>query len=156
MEVAETGNFATYFCGSPACQSTPHLYISSLATWSRDSILSRTWKKQFSLVPAFEQSGGEGSLLLLTIRSKSSVRSVAFSSDGTRIVSGSGDGYVRVWDASTGAELRKLNGHSYIVVSVAFSSDGNRIVYGLEDKSVGVWGDSTGAEMSVGNRYKRS
>src|SRR5258705_586301 len=35
-----------------------------------------TWKQQFSLVPAFEQTGQEGSLLLLTIRSKSSVTSV--------------------------------------------------------------------------------
>jgi WD40 repeat protein len=58
------------------------------------------------------------------------VRSVAFSSDGTRIVSGSDDKSVRVWDASTGAELKKLNGHTDYVWSVAFSSDGTRIVSG--------------------------
>jgi WD40 repeat protein len=50
--------------------------------------------------------------------------SVAFSHDGTRIVSGSEDNSVRVWDASTGAELQQLNGHSGTVNSVAFSHDG--------------------------------
>jgi WD40 repeat protein len=36
------------------------------------------------------------------------VNSVAFSSDGTQIVSGSGDESVRVWDASTGFEVKVL------------------------------------------------
>src|SRR5260221_674843 len=108
-EVAEASNFATYFGGSPASQSTPHLYISSLATWSRDSHLSRMWKKQFSHLPAFEQIGGEGSLPLLTIQDKQ-FYSVAFSSDGTRIVSASNNWSVQVWDASTGAEWGRFSG----------------------------------------------
>jgi WD40 repeat protein len=58
------------------------------------------------------------------------VYSVAFSPDGTRIVSGSDDNSVRVWDASTGAELKVLNGHTGPVLSVAFSPDGTRIVSG--------------------------
>ena len=41
----------------------------------------------------------------------SSDLSVAFSHDGIRIVSGSDDKSVRVWDASTGAALHQLNGH---------------------------------------------
>ena len=39
------------------------------------------------------------------------MKSVAFSHDGTHIVSGSGDISVRVWDAITGAALLQLNGH---------------------------------------------
>jgi WD40 repeat protein len=73
------------------------------------------------------------------------VWSVAFSSDGTRIVSGSFDNSVRVWDASTGAELKTLNGHTGYVSSVAFSSDGTRIVSGSSDNSVRVWDALTGA-----------
>jgi WD40 repeat protein len=46
---------------------------------------------------------------------------------------------VRVWDASTGAELKVLNGHTETVHSVAFSPDGTRIVSGSSDKSVRVW-----------------
>ena len=41
-----------------------------------------------------------------------SVRSVGWSSDGSRIVSGSMDGSVRVWDAVTGVEQLVLDGHN--------------------------------------------
>jgi WD40 repeat protein len=34
------------------------------------------------------------------------VRSVAFSWHGTRIVSGSDDGLVKIWDVATGVEVR--------------------------------------------------
>ena len=64
------------------------------------------------------------------------VKSVAFSHDGIHIVSGSLDNSVRVWDASTGAELQELNGHADFVNSVAFSLDGIHIVSGSSDKSV--------------------
>jgi WD40 repeat protein len=49
------------------------------------------------------------------------------------------DESVRVWDASTGTELKVLNGHTEDVNSVAFSADGTRIVSGSSDKSVRVW-----------------
>jgi WD40 repeat protein len=63
------------------------------------------------------------------------VISVAFSSDGTRIVSGSYDKSVRVRDASTGKQLIALNGYTNDVISVTFSSDGTRIVSGSGDRS---------------------
>ena len=60
-----------------------------------------------------------------------SVRSVAFSSDGSRIVSGSADETVKIWNAATGEVENTLQGHSGFVRSVAFSSDGSRIVSGI-------------------------
>jgi len=49
------------------------------------------------------------------------VYTVAFSPDGTRIVSGSSDLTVRVWDANTGQPVgNPLTGHGGIVKSVAF------------------------------------
>ena len=83
------------------------------------------------------------------------VTSVAFSSDETRIVSGSYDQSVRVWDASTGAELMALNGHTDWVTSVAFSSDGTRIVSGSSDQSVRVWDVSMGAETMLNDHAGR-
>src|SRR5262249_29540216 len=49
------------------------------------------------------------------------VESVAFSPDGKRIVSGSKDCTVRVWDADTGTETLCLTRHKGRVESVAFS-----------------------------------
>ena len=76
-----------------------------------------------------------------------SVSSVAFSPDGKRIVSGSRDTTLKVWDASTGQETLTLKGHSGSVYSVAFSPDGTRIVSGSFDKTLKVWDASTGQEI---------
>lgn len=62
----------------------------------------------------------------------SSVNSVAFSPDGQRIASGSGDNSVRVWDFYTGESLAELLGHTLSVRSVAFSFDGQRIASGVK------------------------
>jgi len=148
-EVGEAANFATYFTGSPAAESTPHLYISALATWSQDTSLCRNWKKQFSRIPVFAHTKGSVDLPLMTIPAKGQILAVAFSRDGTRIVSGSYDNSVRVWDASTGAELNTLKGHTNSVNSVAFSRDSTRIVSGSDDESVRVWDVSTGVELNM-------
>ena len=56
---------------------------------------------------------------------------------------------MRVWDASTGHELKVLEGHTDVVNSVAFSRDGKQIVSGSQDKSVRVWDASMGHELTV-------
>ncbi|PPQ87184.1 hypothetical protein CVT25_015071 [Psilocybe cyanescens] len=85
-----------------------------------------------------------------------SVLSVGFSGDGTHIVSCSSDKSVRVWDVSTGAELKVLNGHMDKVSSATFSSDGTRIISSSWDNSVRVWDASTGAELTVLNGHMDS
>jgi WD40 repeat protein len=67
------------------------------------------------------------------------VGSVGWSPDGSRIVSGSSDDTVRVWDADTGVEQAVLNGHTGLVLSVWWSPDGSRIVSGSGDATVRVW-----------------
>ena len=53
------------------------------------------------------------------------VNSVAFSPDGSRLASGSGDSTVRVWNVATGQVEQTLEGHSGLAYSVAFSPGGN-------------------------------
>ena len=56
-------------------------------------------------------------------------------------------------DASTGAALQQLNGHTDTVNSVEFSHDGINIVSGSSDKSVWVWDASTGAALQQLNGH---
>jgi WD40 repeat protein len=77
------------------------------------------------------------------------VYSAAFSPDGRRIVSASGDKTLRVWDAATGAQLAILRGHTEDVNSVAFSPDGRRIVSASGDRTVRVWDAASDAQVTV-------
>jgi WD40 repeat protein len=73
---------------------------------------------------------------------------VAFSPDGTRIVSGSYDSTIRIWDAQTGEEvIEPFTGHTSIIQSVAFSPDGTRIVSGSYDRTIRIWDAQTGEEV---------
>jgi WD40 repeat protein len=67
------------------------------------------------------------------------VSSIAFSSDGLCIVSGSQDYTIRIWDAVSGAALNTLEGHTSGVNSIAFSPNGLRIVSGSDDHTIRLW-----------------
>ena len=65
---------------------------------------------------------------------------VAFSPDGKRIVSGSWDKTLRLWDAETGKPIgQPLTGHEDPVGNIAFSPDGKRIVSGSWDNTLRLW-----------------
>jgi len=64
------------------------------------------------------------------------VTSVAFSSDGRQVLSGSDAHTVKLWDTATGALMRTFRGHSGVVTSVAFSPDGRYVLSGSNDHTV--------------------
>jgi WD40 repeat protein len=70
-----------------------------------------------------------------------------FSADGNRLVSGSSDGSIRIWNAATGLLVKVLTGHNSSVHSVSTSSDGTRIVSGSLDKTVRIWDAETGQQV---------
>jgi WD40 repeat protein len=57
------------------------------------------------------------------------VYSIAFSGDGQRLATGSGDRKIKLWE-TTGVEMLTLRGHNRPVTCLAFSSDGRRLVSG--------------------------
>ena len=72
------------------------------------------------------------------------VWSVAFSPDGT-LASGSADGAIRLWDATTEQPLNTLEGHTDDVWSVAFSRDGSTLASGSADGTILLWDAATGS-----------
>lgn len=65
---------------------------------------------------------------------------VAFSPDGSRLVSGSDDKTIRLWNTYTGRSLGEpIRGHQGEVRAIAFSPDGSRILSGSTDMTVRVW-----------------
>ena len=83
------------------------------------------------------------------------VSSVSWSPDGTRIVSGSYDNTLRIWDAASGESLQTLGPDEGIarflnffnqtsIHAVAWSPDGTRIVSGSDDNTLRIWDASTG------------
>ncbi|MEY4351760.1 MAG: hypothetical protein RLZZ609_1, partial [Cyanobacteriota bacterium] len=99
---------------------------------------------QDALAKALSQIDGWGEVDRLQGH-KEPVVSVAFSNDGRRIVSGSFDNTLRLWDAATGKPIGPpLQGHTSSVLSVAFSTDGRRILSGSRDNTLRLWDAATG------------
>jgi len=69
----------------------------------------------------------------------SCVRSLAFSLDGTLLVSGSNDKTIKLWDVQTGGVIKTFYGHTEVVLSVSISADNTMIASGSEDKAIYLW-----------------
>ena len=90
-------------------------------------------------------------LLQLDVLARPHYNSVAFSPEGSTLVSGGvklfGGGILDLWDADTGQHKKRLTGHSWRVRSVAFSPEGKRFASG-GGLDLFLWDADTGRHLN--------
>lgn len=72
--------------------------------------------------------------------------SMAFSKDGTRLVSATLGKRAHVWDVATGKQLSVFTKHNDFVYRGAFTPDGKEVATVSQDKTVRVWDSATGTQ----------
>jgi WD40 repeat protein len=112
--------------------------------------------------PEVVSGGGDGSIRVWRLEAnpqrvlddhQAPIRCLAFSPDGTRLVSGAGHLYqgdhtVRVWDRGTGRPVTgPLAGHGDNVLAVAASAKAVRVASGSRDRTVRVWDTAGGSSL---------
>jgi WD40 repeat protein len=87
----------------------------------------------------------------------SGVYSIALSPDWKKVVSGSEDGAVRLWDIDTCKVVKKWTGHTGTVWSVCWSRDGRRVLSGSHDGTARQWevesGETIPEPIETGHYY---
>ncbi|MBT7696295.1 MAG: WD40 repeat domain-containing protein, partial [Desulfobacterales bacterium] len=85
-----------------------------------------------------------------------SITSVAFTPDGRFIVSGSRDETIKIWEASTGREIRTISGIGEDISSIAISPCGRYIISADEDYSenLKLWDMASGKKIKTFKGHK--
>ena len=78
-----------------------------------------------------------------------SLTSSAFSTDGTKFLTGSVDGKVRLWDVGSGKEIQTFTGSVGEIYAVAFSPDGKGVLASSGDRTVRFWDVENGDALKT-------
>jgi RNA polymerase sigma factor (sigma-70 family) len=87
----------------------------------------------------------------LQVHHNSPVLSVAWSSNGASIATGTKDGTIHLTDAATGKEMRTIAGGD-AVVSLAFAPDGKTLAVCQSEGTLSIWDTANGQQLSKAKR----
>ena len=83
------------------------------------------------------------------------VNAVAFSRDGTTVITGCADNRARLWDVATHEPRGLPLTHEDRVVAVAFSPDGKIVLTGSFDRTARLWDARTGMQLGEPLKHQR-
>jgi WD40 repeat protein len=89
-----------------------------------------------------------------TLKGNGRILSIAFNPGGTKVAAGSNEDNARLWDATSGHELRTLNSKS--VCGIAFSPDGTRVATVNLGGEGMLWETSSGRSLLSLSDYRSS
>jgi WD40 repeat protein len=81
-------------------------------------------------------------------------QSVSFSADGKKILSGGGEGAIKLWDAASGKLIRSIDSRHGAVYTVKFSLDGSSIISSGVDGTMRFWNSASGQLMATLHTFK--
>ena len=120
------------------------IYQSAFVWIPTESLMRKVYATNTKMPKLILGSSNSWGPMELVIQNKSEVNSVMFSQDGSRVISGSEDKIIQIWNTTTSEVEAELKGHTGWVMSVAFSQDGGRVVSGSDDNTVRIWNATTG------------
>ena len=104
-----------------------------------------------------------GTKLIRTLSNhRDGITAIKITPDGQRVISGSYDKSLKVWDLSTGQELFTFEGHSGSIEALAVTSDckrlvsGSSLVFGSADNTLKVWDLTNGRQKFNLQGHSRS
>ena len=75
-----------------------------------------------------------------------SVTSIAISLDSQKIITGSADKTIKIWNMQNGSEEFTLSGHTDVVCTLAITPDGKSVISGSYDGTMKLWDIDKGQE----------
>lgn len=86
-------------------------------------------------------------LVLENVEGDDPINNLAYSPDGTQLITAHESGVARLWDAQSSEFLMRLTGHASTLTDVNFSPDGSRIITASADGTAKVWEAATGQAL---------
>jgi NACHT domain- and WD repeat-containing protein len=124
------------------CRFFPNGMQAISASWDRTL---RVWDIN-SAIKVGEKQSDSGNRLPAGHSGK--VLCSAFSPDDAIVVSGSWDGWIRIWDSETGFEIKSFKACNGYVTSLSFSRNGKWLIVGSDDGELKLFDPTNGSEAS--------